>query len=259
MSVPSSKSIVMSVREYFDTERISFWFGMPSISCSTGTAMRVSTSSGVMPGAFRMIFTCVLETSGKASIGRPSRACTPAPMRSAVSTTSNRRCASEKRIRAVSMVCPLFLADTCEDGLQAGNALDGHFLARFDAVDLDVVATLAEDTHWPGHEMHFLVVAGGLHENPVFPIMIDQGAGRQSRPGAARTAHLDGDGLPWNQLLAALADFGAQQHGLACRIDRLAHGQQLADDVGAGHLERHTLTQAARQAQGSLHFQPQRR
>ncbi len=33
--------------------------------------MRASTSSGVMPGAFRISLTCVVETSGKASIGSP--------------------------------------------------------------------------------------------------------------------------------------------------------------------------------------------
>ena len=43
---------------------------MPSISSSIGVTTRVSTSSGVMPGAFMMIFTWVVETSGNASIGK---------------------------------------------------------------------------------------------------------------------------------------------------------------------------------------------
>ena len=64
MSVPSSKSIVMSAMAYFDTERRIFLFGMPSISSSIGVVMRASTSSGVMPGAFMMILTWVDETSG---------------------------------------------------------------------------------------------------------------------------------------------------------------------------------------------------
>ncbi len=69
MSVPSSKSMVMSAMAYLEVERRMRCFGMPSISSSMGVAMRASTSSGVMPGAFMMIFTWVVETSGKASIG----------------------------------------------------------------------------------------------------------------------------------------------------------------------------------------------
>ena len=69
MSVPSSKSTVISVRAYLATERSMAMCGMPSISTSTGAVIRASTSSGVMPAALMMTFTWVLETSGKASMG----------------------------------------------------------------------------------------------------------------------------------------------------------------------------------------------
>jgi len=94
MSVPSWKSTVTSTRPYLETERSIRWFGMPSISTSMGTAMRLSISSGVMPGAFMMILTWVLETSGNASIGRLVKAYQPAPASSAPASSTKRRCAS---------------------------------------------------------------------------------------------------------------------------------------------------------------------
>jgi hypothetical protein len=67
---------------------------MPSISTSIGPAMRLSISSGVMPGAFMITFTCVLDTSGKASIGRLRKAYQPKPASRAVASSTNRRCDS---------------------------------------------------------------------------------------------------------------------------------------------------------------------
>jgi hypothetical protein len=57
MSVPSSKSMVMSVRPYLLVDRSMVCFGKPSISISIGVVTRVSISSGVMPASFTMILT----------------------------------------------------------------------------------------------------------------------------------------------------------------------------------------------------------
>ncbi len=76
---------------------------MPSISSSIGAVMRASTSSGVMPGAFMMIFTCVVETSGKASIGRPRYANTPPATSAAVTTSTSRRWVSENSTSRASI------------------------------------------------------------------------------------------------------------------------------------------------------------
>ncbi len=62
--------------------------------------MRVSTSSGVMPGALRMSLTCVVETSGKASMGSCRNDWMPAPMSSTVSSATSRRC---ERLNATSL------------------------------------------------------------------------------------------------------------------------------------------------------------
>ncbi len=104
MSVPSSKSMTMLAIAYLAIERTTRCFGMPGISTSIGATMRVSTSSGVMPGAFTMISTCVLETSGNASIGRPESACTPAITSSSVSADTSRRWVSERATRRASIV-----------------------------------------------------------------------------------------------------------------------------------------------------------
>ena len=94
MSVPSSKSIVTSTMPYFDTERSMRCLGMPSISTSMGSAMRLSTSSGVMPGAFMMILTCVLDTSGNASMGKSLKASQPPAISTRPAISTKRRCAS---------------------------------------------------------------------------------------------------------------------------------------------------------------------
>src|SRR5574340_621325 len=131
MSVPSSKSMVTSVRPYLDTERRMRWRGMPSSSCSIGTAMRVSTSSGVMPGAFMMIFTCVVDTSGKASMGRPMKAYTPPATRTAVATSISSRCVSEKPISLASIVS-FALVDAHPGSLEGGHALYGDALVALE-------------------------------------------------------------------------------------------------------------------------------
>lgn len=61
--------MVRSAMAYLATERSMTCLGMPSSSISRGVMTWVSTSSGVMPGALRMIFTWVGEMSGKASTG----------------------------------------------------------------------------------------------------------------------------------------------------------------------------------------------
>ena len=77
---------------------------MPSISSSIGMTMRVSTSSGVMPGAFMMILTCVEETSGKASIGSSRKALMPSPASSNVRTPISSRCVRANSTNRSSMV-----------------------------------------------------------------------------------------------------------------------------------------------------------
>jgi len=86
--------MVTSKMPYFDTERSIFWRGMPSISTSMGATMRLSTSSGVMPGAFRITLTWVLETSGKASMGRLRKAYQPKPASKAAPSRMKMRCES---------------------------------------------------------------------------------------------------------------------------------------------------------------------
>ena len=54
---------------YLAVERSIAWRGMPRSSISSGVMTWLSTSSGVMPGALRMILTWVGEMSGKASTG----------------------------------------------------------------------------------------------------------------------------------------------------------------------------------------------
>ena len=96
--------MVMSAMAYFDIDRSTRCFGMPSISSSIGTTMRDSTSSGVMPGAFMIIFTWVVETSGKASMAMFETACTPARISSSVSAAISSRCVSENETSFASMV-----------------------------------------------------------------------------------------------------------------------------------------------------------
>ena len=64
--------------------------------------MRCSTSSGVMPGAFRISLTWVGEMSGKASIGSCRQAAMPAPTPSAVTSSTTRRCASANSIQPLT-------------------------------------------------------------------------------------------------------------------------------------------------------------
>ena len=81
----------MEVSAYLEIERSIAWKGMPSNSTSTGWVIRDSTSSGVMPGALMMIFTCVGEISGNASIGMFINARTPKPVRSSERRMTNKR------------------------------------------------------------------------------------------------------------------------------------------------------------------------
>ena len=85
----------MSVSAYLATERKVFIRGMPSISTSTSAVMRASTSSGVMPGALRIILTWVDDTSGKASIGVSCKARQPAPASSNATSSISSRWVSE--------------------------------------------------------------------------------------------------------------------------------------------------------------------
>ena len=103
MSVPSAKSSVMSAIAYLAAERSTRFCGMPSSSSSIGVTMRVSTSSGVMPGALMMIFTCVDETSGKASIGSSRNAATPAPISSSVARIVRMRWVSANSTRRANI------------------------------------------------------------------------------------------------------------------------------------------------------------
>ena len=80
-STPSSKSMVMSAMPYLEMERTTRLLGMLKSSCSMGLTTRCSTSSGVMPGIFKMTLAWVGEMSGKASMGRFSQACMPASIR----------------------------------------------------------------------------------------------------------------------------------------------------------------------------------
>src|SRR5574343_2095237 len=131
MSVPSSKSTVTSTRPYLVTDLRIRCLGIPSISTSMGMATRLSISPGVMPGAFMMIFTGVLDTSGKASIGRFLNANQPAPARMTPASSTNSRCARENWTRRVSMSVAPALALPCR--LQRDHGGGGDFLAGLQA------------------------------------------------------------------------------------------------------------------------------
>ena len=108
MSVPSLKSMVMSAIAYLACERSTTWLGMPSISISIGAITRLSTSSGVMPGAFRMIFTCVELMSGKASIGSFRNDQVPHAARTAARPSTSRRSDSARStsLRSIRLTPP---------------------------------------------------------------------------------------------------------------------------------------------------------
>ena len=103
MSAESEKSMVMSAMAYFATDRSILWSGMPSICCSIGVMTFASTSSGVMPGAFRISFTCVGAMSGKASIGRVANDQTPMAATSSESASTVTRLRSDHSTRRRSM------------------------------------------------------------------------------------------------------------------------------------------------------------
>src|SRR3990167_3178979 len=81
---------------YLAVERSMACLGMPSSSISSGVMTWLSTSSGVMPGALRIIFAGVGEISGNASTGSFRNALTPSPTRAIASTAASRRCESAK-------------------------------------------------------------------------------------------------------------------------------------------------------------------
>ena len=80
-----------------------------------GVMTRLSTSSGVMPGAFRMILTCVELMSGKASIGRLAKDQAPMPPSSSAAPMTARRSASAF---STSLPSILFAA---QHGLELGD------------------------------------------------------------------------------------------------------------------------------------------
>jgi hypothetical protein len=106
MSVSSSKSTVMSAIAYLDTERTMRLCGMPSIASSIGIVIRCSISSGVMPGAFRITFTWVGETSGKASIGSVRQACAPPTISAIVASATNSGWPSDRFTSRAIMAAP---------------------------------------------------------------------------------------------------------------------------------------------------------
>ena len=69
--------------------------------------MRDSTSSGVIPGAFMMIFTWVGEMSGKASMGMVRTAHQPAGINRDTSSNMSSRWVSENRTSPASDITGL--------------------------------------------------------------------------------------------------------------------------------------------------------
>src|SRR5690606_5437213 len=153
--------MVMSAMPYLVIARSRRWRGMPSISCSMGTVIRLSTSSGVMPGALMMILTCVVETSGNASIGRPRSATTPALASSTVRTSTRRRCVSEKSTIRASIPGSFGRADAAQGGLELAGAA-AHDELAFAQLGLhdQVLAGFADR---PGGDHHVLLAALGEH------------------------------------------------------------------------------------------------
>ncbi|OIQ63722.1 hypothetical protein GALL_547380 [mine drainage metagenome] len=105
-SVPSLKSTVMSAMPYFEVERTMRLLAMPSTSCSIGRTTRVSTSSGVIPGTFMMIFTCGEDTSGKASTGSARQAKIPPITSANMAPTVSRRWRSAPCVRDMRFMEP---------------------------------------------------------------------------------------------------------------------------------------------------------
>ena len=102
MSTPSSKTIVMTDRPYFETERSWSSRGRPRIETSRGYVTNFSTSRGDMPGAADRSSTWMFVTSGKASSGIFRNEVMPNPMRIRTQMATSRRCLRVKEtIRSI--------------------------------------------------------------------------------------------------------------------------------------------------------------
>ena len=93
----------MSVIEYFVVDRSIACFGIPSNSVSIIRVTCDSISTEVIPGAFKTIFTCVGDISGKASIGILSQALAPIIMVITASILTNNRWVNENLMMEVSI------------------------------------------------------------------------------------------------------------------------------------------------------------
>src|SRR5574340_241311 len=225
MSVPSSKSTVMSTSAFFDRLRRMVWCGMPSSSVSTGWVMRPSTSSGVMPGAFRISLTCVDETSGKASIGISWNARTPSPASTSASTSTNQRRASANSVRIfnnTSLSQPL--------RLERRHASYGNAAARGEAADFRLAGVLANQLHLRRRE----ALRGFDKHIGHVDLPYQRGGWHGQCPGSMRA----GDGglhrLAGPQDALGIGEAGACQHALR----RTELGQQ-GGDAAAGGTARH--------------------
>jgi hypothetical protein len=87
----SLNTTVTCDRPNFESDRTSSTSGRPAMAISTGSVIWRSTSMGESAGAFVLICTCTLVTSGTASIGSRSADQTPTPIRMAVSDRTRSR------------------------------------------------------------------------------------------------------------------------------------------------------------------------
>src|SRR5690606_16019403 len=208
MSTPSSKSTVMSVSAYFVIERSIACRGKPSSSTSIGAVMRVSTSSGVMPGALTITLTCVGETSGNASIGSWRNAAKPATASNTVSISTRRRWLSAN---AISLsIGLLFVAG--QERLERADAAPGELGAVIEVVGLDLHAAVGFADDRDRHGAH-----------PLRRALEDEGLAVDPRDRRTRHGERDGPGprddarrkqLSRAQREAGIADARADEDGL---------------------------------------------
>src|SRR5215203_2263382 len=131
MSVPSSKTTVITDSPYLESDRTSSTLGIPDIARSTGTVTYCSTSTGDSAGAAVMIWTCTFVMSGTASMGRTSADRTPTSTSNPVATRTMARCESDQATIQLRRTTSVLLAE---------GVLEDRALERERAVDNDLLA-----------------------------------------------------------------------------------------------------------------------
>src|SRR4051794_21416194 len=131
--------------------------GMPRIAISIGAVPRVSSSSGVRPGARMVTSTCTGATSGKASIEILKYELAPHTASAAALRNTSRRCCSATEMMLPSIKRPYrgilcsFLVDVGEGGQQREHAAHRDLIAWLERrADRDTACGLIDHLHRAG-------------------------------------------------------------------------------------------------------------